>query len=76
MINRRLIDLLLLIGNVLVAFELLPNIPQALTVNRRGQVKISLSFQTALAHPVVAVVYCDFQSVLEIDRERNVTLDR
>jgi len=63
-------------GNVLIAAELLPNQPDSLTVNRKGQIKIGLKFREALAESVTAIVFVLYQSCIEIDRNKTVILDR
>ena len=57
-------------GNVLTAFNLLPNSGNSLSLMRNGQVKLSLKFREALDEPVNAVVYCMYQSVLELGRNK------
>ena len=62
-------------GQTFVAFELLPQIEGTLAVNRRGALKCTFDFREALSDSITAVIYCIFQSVLEIDRDRQVTLE-
>lgn len=74
---HRPINLLLsLTGNVLCAFELLPISSKALSINRRGQVKISMKFKSALDKPVNAIIFCMYQSMIEIGHDKHVILDR
>jgi hypothetical protein len=63
-------------GNALVCVELLPNIPDALSVIRNGLVKVYLQFESNLTEPLTLVVYGLFQNVLEVDKNRNVIIDR
>jgi hypothetical protein len=62
-------------GNVLAAVELLPNSGNALTSNRRGQVKISLKFKKSLAKAVTVLIYCQYQAVFEMDKNRQIIFD-
>ena len=55
-------------GNVLVAVELLPSMSDALSVNRRAQVKLSLSFRQPTAEAITAIVYCLYQNILELGK--------
>ena len=63
-------------GNALVCVELLPNIPDALSVIRNGTVKISLQFRSGTTEALTLVVFGLYQNILEIDRNRNVVIDR
>lgn len=58
-----------------MAIELLPNSGNFLSVNKRGQLKVSLKFRTALDKNINVIVYCQYQSVLEIDADKRVILD-
>lgn len=62
-------------GMTFVAFELLPSIPNTLAVNRRGSLKITLEFGATNNPELTALVYCVYSSVLEIDADRQVTLE-
>ena len=55
-------------GNVLVAVELLPSMPDVLSVNRRGQIRLSLSFRKPTTSAITAIVYCMYQNILEIGK--------
>ena len=63
-------------GNALVCVELLPNYPEALSVIRNGQVKLSLQFRSGTTEPLTLVLFGLYQNILEIDRNRNVIIDR
>ena len=63
-------------GNTLIAIELLPNSGDSLSVNRRGQVRLSLKFREALPSAVTAIVYCQYQSIIEIDKNLNVIFEK
>ena len=62
-------------GQTFVAFELLPQVDGTLVVNRRGSLKCTFDFREALSDSITAVIYCVFQSVLEIDADRQVTVE-
>ena len=64
-----------LTGNCLVAFELLPVMNDALSINRRGSVKLSLEYRESTTVPLTVIIYCMYQRVIEIDANRNVLLD-
>ncbi|CAG7720689.1 unnamed protein product, partial [Allacma fusca] len=61
--------------NVLTAVELLPNSGNALSVNRRGQVKVQLKFREALDEPVDVVIYTQYLSIVKIDGNKQVIFD-
>ena len=42
---------------------------------RQGSVRLVLKFAQALATTVTVVVYAEFENVIEIDRNRNITYD-
>jgi hypothetical protein len=56
--------------------DLLPNSSDSLSLNRRGQVRLSLKFREALDKAVTAVVYLQYQSIIEIDRNQNVIFEK
>ena len=62
-------------GQTFLAFELLPRVDNTLSVNRRGTCKISLDFREPLAESITVIIYMLYQSVLEIDRDRQVTVE-
>jgi hypothetical protein len=63
-------------GNALIAFELFPTAGDTFTVNKQGQIRLSLKFKNKLSENINVVVYTQYQSLLEIDAEQNVILDR
>lgn len=62
-------------GNVLYGVELLPTSEGCLSVNRRGQLKLSISFRSLTPAKLTAVVFCMYQNVLEISKANGVQLD-
>ena len=70
-------NFLLLTGNTLIAIELLPNAGDALSVNRKGQVRLSLKFKSNLKDKtLVGVAYLQYQSIIELDRHSNVIFEK
>ena len=69
-------NLFLLTGNTLIAIELLPNAGDALSVNRKGQVRLSLKFKSALTQTLVGIAYLQYQSIIEIDKHSNVIFEK
>ena len=63
-------------GNVLTAIELLPNQAGSFAVNKKGQVKLNLRFSSPLDENVTAVLLCQYQSVVEIDNNKIVTVSQ
>lgn len=63
-------------GNVLIYFEIIPTQPGALTINKNGSIKLSLQFKTALKESVTAVVLAQYQTIYEIDKTKEVTINR
>ena len=52
--------------------ELLNNTGSALSVNKRGQLSVSLKFGSALAEPVVCVILSQYQAVITLDANGQV----
>ena len=69
-------NFLLLTGNALIAIELLPNSGDALSVNRKGQVRLSLKFKVAVPKALTGVAYLQYQSIIEIDNYSNVIFEK
>ena len=59
-------------GNVLVAATLLSGMPDAMAAHRQGQISITLEFNTSTPEPYTAIVYCMYQSIIEIDANKEV----
>lgn len=65
-------------GNILHAFDL--SIDQCSTGNhlslaRQGSMRVELKFRKALTESVTVLLYCAYQTVAEIDKNRNVSMD-
>ena len=69
-------NILLFSGYVLTAFQLLPISGNALSVNRRGTIKLAVKFRTPLPEPVNVILYCQYQSLIELGKNGQCTLDR
>ena len=59
-------------GNVLVAATLVSGMPDAMTAHRQGQISLTLEFNAPPTEPLTAIVYCMYQSVIEIDANKDV----
>ena len=65
-------------GYALYCFDLTPDLGAGdnyFNLAREGSVRIDMKFATALAGTINAVVYAEFENVLEIDRNRNIIFD-
>lgn len=66
-------------GVALYAFDLTPDLSASETNHwnpvRQGQLKLELGFSKVLPEAVVCVVYSEFQSLIQIDKNRNVIVD-
>ena len=63
-------------GNCVVAFSLLPSSGDSLSLNRHGQIKLALKFKTSLADPITVVVLCQNQAIIEIDKFKQVVVNK
>ncbi len=65
-------------GSTLYAFDLTPDLASEndhYSLLKSGSVRLGLTFGSALPNTINAVIYAEFQNVLEIDRNRNVFYD-
>lgn len=64
-------------GYALYAFDLTPDLStdDYFQPKTSGSVRLELTFASPLSETVNVVVYSEFESILEVDRNRNVTLD-
>ena len=64
-------------GYALYAFDLTPDLGEGdhFNLSRDGTVRVDMSFRAALPNTINVVVYSEFQSVIELDRNRNVICD-
>jgi len=62
-------------GNFLICLDLNPRTSGNFQAERYGQVKLDLKFKTPLTNAVTCIVLASFQSNLEIDANKNVSID-
>ncbi|XP_054290310.1 uncharacterized protein F54H12.2-like [Macrosteles quadrilineatus] len=66
-------------GNCLMAFDLTPDLSANATTHwnliRHGSLRIELGFSEALTETINCIVYAEFDNIIEIDKNRNVTVD-
>ena len=78
-LSRNVLNLLINVshtGLVLTCFKLLPVNGSALSVNRKGSVKLSAKFRSPLSEAVNILVYCQFQGLLELTKEKSIIVNR
>ena len=62
-------------GNFMICLDLNPRNGGHFQAERHGQVKLDLKFKTPLENTITCIVLASFQGQLEIDSNKNVTLD-
>lgn len=66
-------------GNCLMAFDLTPDLSANATTHwnliRHGSLRIELGFSDALEETINCIIYAEFDNIVEIDKNRNVTVD-
>lgn len=63
-------------GDFILVFDLMPaNKGNRFQMRKQGAIKIELKFRQPLAEPVSAIILAQFQSLLQLDKERNVHLE-
>ena len=64
-------------GNTLFAFDLTPDLSDGSHFNliKQGNLRVEVHFKTPLPTTINAVVYAEFENIIEIDRSRNVLFD-
>ncbi|XP_071944761.1 uncharacterized protein F54H12.2-like [Antedon mediterranea] len=64
-------------GYTLFAFDLTPDLASAGHFNliRNGNIRLEIQFANALAETINIIVYAEFDSIIEIDKSRNVIVD-
>lgn len=66
-------------GYCLMAFDLTPDLSASSTAHwnliRHGSVRLEVRFETALTQTVNCMIYAEFDNIIEIDKNRNVTVD-
>jgi len=61
----------------LYSYNLSPDLPEIDHFNllRQGNVRLVLKFAEALQRAVTAIVYAECDSIIEVDRDRNIIYD-
>lgn len=66
-------------GYCLLAFDQIPDLSANSSGHwnliRHGSVRLEVRFESYLAQTINCVVYAEFDNVIEIDKNRNVTVD-
>ena len=64
-------------GYTLFAFDLTPDLSDSghFSVVKQGNLRLELHFKTQLPQTVNAIVYAEFDNIIEIDKARNVLFD-
>jgi len=63
-------------GDFFVVLELLPStVANSLSPQRHGQVKLDLKFKNPLTETITCLVMGVFQSIMTIDKQKNVSMD-
>ncbi|XP_071948941.1 uncharacterized protein F54H12.2-like [Antedon mediterranea] len=64
-------------GYTLFAFDLTPDLSSSGHFNliKHGNIRLEIQFATALVETINVIVYSEFDSLIEIDKSRNVILD-
>lgn len=65
-------------GYAMSVFDLTPDISSHETfwsATSSGSLRIEVNFAESLGRPITAIIYAEFNSLIEIDRHRNVVLD-
>lgn len=65
-------------GTALYAFDLSPDLSASSShwnLQRQGSLRIDVRFAAPLAAPVNAIIYAEFQNLIEIDKDRNIITD-
>jgi hypothetical protein len=60
----------------IVLFELLPSkLPNVLNIQKKGQIKVDLKFHSATTEPLMALIVTQFDTIVEIEKDRTVFVD-
>jgi hypothetical protein len=64
-------------GYALYVYDLTPDMSENDSYNliKSGNVRIEMKFDVALANTVTIVAFAEFENIIEIDRNRNITAD-
>lgn len=65
-------------GYTMYVIQLCPGEPDSSVYElvQKGAIRLEMSFKNALPKTITALVYSEFQDQIEIDRDRNVVIDR
>ncbi len=64
-------------GYTLYVFDLTPDLSErdSFNLNRNGNVRLEVKFDVALTQTITVVAFAEFENIIEIDRNRNITAD-
>jgi hypothetical protein len=63
-------------NKTLFAFSLVPEIEDdVFSVHKTGNVRFDIQFKTELTQPVSVIIYAEFNSLMEVDKDRQVRID-
>ena len=64
-------------GYTLYAFDLTPDLSsgECFNLRKNGNVRLEMQFSEPLPETINVLVYAEYESVIEIDRNRNVIVD-
>ena len=64
-------------GYALYVFDLTPDISENDSFNlvKNGTVLLNMKFAAGLPNTITAVVYAEFENIIEVDRNRNIVFD-
>ena len=65
-------------GYTLYVLALCPSNPESpsLDLYEKGPIRLEVKFGAFLPHPVTAIVYAEYETMLEIDKDRNIILQQ
>lgn len=64
-------------GYALYVFDLTPDLSErdSFNLSRSGNVRLELTFGAALVNTITVVAFAEFENIIEVDRNRNITAD-
>lgn len=66
-------------GYCLMAFDLTPDLSANSTIHwnliKHGSVRLEVRFENALSQTINCIVYAEFDNIIEIDKNRNISVD-
>jgi hypothetical protein len=64
------------VSKPIVLFELLPSkLPNVLNIQKKAQIKVDLKFHSATTEPLMALLVTQFDTIVEIEKDRTVFVD-